>query len=194
MKSTYDAAPSSSDFNAPAVPAAADALDVDEEELVELDADEDPTRVNAVATWIEDGSEDKVNAAMDVDEALVVGLVEDVVEVVGCAVDVLVETTGGDDGCTEEELGLGAAVVGGGSDEEVGGVDAAGVFEVVGALLAVEDVGGVPVTRIVPFCITQAAKDQNNDSNDTRESTYDSGYHDGGPRGCRRGARRRARW
>jgi hypothetical protein len=144
-----------------------------------------------VATWIEDGSDDKVNAAMEVDEALVVELVVDVVDVVGCAVDVLVETTGGDDGCAEEELGLGAAVIGGGSDEEVGGVDAAGVFEVVDALLAVEEGGGVPVTRIVPFYNTQTTGDQNMVSTCARDSTYDSGDDNGGARSCRRGTRHR---
>lgn len=45
---TYDTESASSAFNAPAVPTALDALD--DELLVELGVDEDPIRVNAVAT------------------------------------------------------------------------------------------------------------------------------------------------
>lgn len=75
----------------------------------------------------------------------------------GCAVDVLVETTTEDDSCVVEELGLGAAIVDGGADEEDGDatvLELVAGLAVLAALLAVEEGGGVPVTRIVPFCNT----------------------------------------
>jgi hypothetical protein len=81
-------------------------------------------------------------------------------------VDVLVETTTEVDSCVEDELGLGAAVVAGAADEDDGNATAfelvAG-FTVVVALLAVEDEGGVPVTRMVPFYNAQTMNDQYTD-------------------------------
>ena len=80
--------------------------------------------------------------------------------------DVLVETTTEVDSCVEDELGLGAAVVAGAADEDDGNATAfelvAG-FTVVVALLAVEDEGGVPVTRMVPFYNAQTMNDQYTD-------------------------------
>lgn len=129
---------------------------------------------------------------MVVDGALVEGVDEvvDTVVDVGCAVDVLVDTTTGVGDCVEEELGLGAALVDGGSEEETGGAEDAGVLEVVVALLAVEDGGGVPVTTIVPFCDMQRADDWMTSQRSAMGSTHDTRDDDSSPRGGSSGTRR----
>lgn len=116
-----------------------------------------------------------MRAATVDDDARVVGVGDEELDTIvdeGCAVDVLVEITIEDDSCVEDGLGLGAALVGGGAGEDNGVATAfelvAG-FAVVVALLAVVDGGGVPVTRMVPFCDTQPLRNQYN------ESTYAQG-------------------